>query len=69
MMKHQHYGTQEVIRGCVHAGMMVMYKDQIWKASANHGGNLYLNNSRGSIRTNDVWIKILLDGRGEALIN
>lgn len=68
-MKHQHYGTEEVIRGCVRAGMMVLYKNQIWKASANHGGKLYLNNMRESTLTKDIWITILLDGHGDALIN
>lgn len=68
-MKHQHYGTEEVIRGCVRAGMMVLYKNQIWKASANRDGKLYLNNMRESTLTKDIWITILLDGRGDALIN
>ncbi|WP_449567061.1 cell division inhibitor protein [Lelliottia nimipressuralis] len=68
-MKHQHYGTQQVIRGCVRAGMMVVYKDQIWKASANRKGSLYLSNLRENTRTKDIWITILLDGRGQALIN
>lgn len=68
-MKHQHYGTQQVIRGCVRAGMMVVYKDQIWKASANRKGSLYLSNLRESTRTKDIWITILLDGRGQALVN
>lgn len=68
-MKHQHYGTEQVIRACVRTGTLVLYKDQLWTASANCGGKLYLNSLRGSTSTKDIWITILLNGRGDALVN
>lgn len=69
MIKGQHYGTQEVNRGCVRPGMLVMYKDRIWRASANYGGKLYLETLSEVTRTQDLVVNILLDGRGNALTN
>ncbi len=68
-MQGQHYGTQEVIRGCVRAGMLVKHKDQIWTASSNKKGKLALHTMRETTFIKDTFVEILLDGRGEPLGN
>ncbi|ECG5956133.1 cell division inhibitor protein [Salmonella enterica subsp. enterica serovar Baguida] len=68
-MKHQHYGMQEVIRQCATPGTMVFYKDRIYKATANTRGKVVLTNTRENIIVRDRMVNILLDGKGNPLIN
>lgn len=68
-MKHQHYGMQEVIRQCAIPGTMVFYKDRVYKATANTRGKVVLTNTRENIIVRDRMINILLDGKGNPLIN
>lgn len=68
-MKHQHYGTQEVIRQCAVPGTMILYKSRIYKATANTRGKLTITNTRENIIVRDFFVDILLDGKGNPLIN
>ncbi|AXD71511.1 cell division inhibitor protein [Salmonella enterica] len=68
-MKHQHYGTMEVIRQCVIPGTMVKYNGLIYKATTNTGGKLTLTNTRKNITVRDLVIEAYLDGKGELLTN
>ncbi|EEW1653587.1 cell division inhibitor protein [Escherichia coli] len=68
-MKHQHYGTQEVIRQCATPGTMVRYKDRVYRATANTRGKLVMTNMRDNITVRDYFVEILLDGKGNPLIN
>ncbi|EOY5688486.1 TPA: cell division inhibitor protein [Salmonella enterica subsp. enterica] len=68
-MKHQHYGMQEVIRQCATPGTMVFYNDRVYKATANTRGKVVLTNTRENIIVRDRMINILLDGKGNPLIN
>lgn len=68
-MKHQHYGTQEVIRQCATPGTMVKYKDRVYKTTVNTRGKIVLTNTRENIIVRDLFINILLDGKGNPLIN
>lgn len=68
-MKHQHYGTQEVIRQCATPGTMVFYKNRVYKATANTRGKLTITNTRENIIIRDFFVDILLDGNGNPLIN
>ncbi|ENG1793528.1 cell division inhibitor protein [Salmonella enterica] len=68
-MKHQHYGTMEVIRQRAVPGTMVKYNDRIYKATANTKGKLTLTNIRENITIRDLVIEIYLDGKGEPLTN
>lgn len=68
-MKHQHYGTQEVIRQCALPGTMVKYKDRVYKTTVNTRGKIILTNTRENIIVRDLFINILLDGKGNPLIN
>ena len=63
------YGTQEVIRAVVKPGMLVKHEGKTYKASANTKGKLYLYSLTEQKRITDCFVEILLNSRGEPLIN
>jgi hypothetical protein len=69
IMQDQHYGTMEVIRQCAVPGSMVKYNDRIYKVHANTRGKIAISNLREQFIVRDIFVEILLDRKGEPLIN
>lgn len=68
-MQDQHYGTMEVIRQCAVPGSMVKYNDCIYKVHANTRGKIAISNLREQFIVRDLFVEILLDNKGNPLIN
>lgn len=63
------YGTQEVIRQCVKPGMQVKHEGKTYNASANKNGKLYIYNLTECKRITDIFVEVVLNAKGEPLIN
>ncbi|ENZ7758336.1 cell division protein FtsZ [Klebsiella aerogenes] len=68
-MVGQHYGLKDIPRHEVMPGTVVKYRDRIYRASANVKTGLYIHSLiEKTVIKNDL-ITILLNGKGEPLIN
>ncbi|HBS7433509.1 cell division protein FtsZ [Klebsiella pneumoniae] len=65
----QHYGLRDIPRSEVLPGTAVKYRDRIYRASANVKNGLYIHSViEKTVIKSDI-ITILLNGKGEPLIN
>lgn len=68
-MQGQHYGTMEVIRQCAIPGSMVKYNDRVYKVNVNTRGKIVISNIHETYIVRDTIVEILLNFKGDPLIN